>query len=267
MILSDTQIDRPAAVTCDGWPDNVVVTATDSKSGREPDNITTPRQDLVWQPADIVGAKEILIDYQGLVSLNTLVMLCKAFNGVTLEIRASIDNFVGSDVEVLAAGVVDTPNNILMVDISDSVASFQQLKFRFTTFSSSFLVQFIAVDNIINLPYLETDSDPASIEVEGDILMSKRTLAFLGGTKLSEKKSLPLNFGAVDIGSDADAVSRLAEETVEKFLPFFWIPDTGKENVAFGVFSQKKFNIPIISGTPTRRASRLTMITKGFYRG
>lgn len=84
---------KPAFTFCD-FAGAASVTATDTLSGTDPNNVLLATEDTVWSPADAVGIKEITLDLINPTPFNSTSFLGDNLDGVKVLTSTSTDNFV-----------------------------------------------------------------------------------------------------------------------------------------------------------------------------
>ena len=84
---------KPAFLFCD-YADAASVTATDTLTGTDPENVLFATEDTVWSPANATGAKDIVINVaNGSGSFDSTSFLGENLEGVNVLVSTSSDNF------------------------------------------------------------------------------------------------------------------------------------------------------------------------------
>lgn len=221
--------------------------ATDSYAGSSPSAMLSATEDTYWRPANVSGAKTVTIDLAEARLVDTLALLGQGLDGVTVEVRASTDGFITSNVQIVPDTVLVADVNAAWLDLQDEQTHvYRYWRLIFSTMGSAFRVAFACLCDRALLPWFEDDIDADSVEADGEHLMSAQGL-YLGSPQQNAMRELRLNLGAVTDG-EYFVIAHWAARCVATLNPFFLVPDTATPACLFGVVADKRFSAPYRNG-------------------
>jgi hypothetical protein len=230
--------------------------ATDTAANYAAANVLEGCEDTAWKPANTTGSKSLTIHLGGLLPIGQIALLGQYLNGVTLEVRGSIDNFAASDVQLSAAAVIGTSEFITAWRMF-AENLYTDIKLIFSGFGASFQVQHVACCRAVPLPFHDDGHDPDSFQPIGTHLIGTAG-TYLGATQLCTMRNLNLDFGQITTAQYLP-FQLWAEYCVMTMRPFFYVPDTAQPECYFGwVDAKYKFSAP--SKTGRRKISTIPFI-------
>jgi len=250
-------IYKPAFIYANYLP-TAAVTATDTATGFDPADVLEPVEDTGWKPTDVSEPKSLTIDLGVSVPWGCLAILGEYLNGVTLQVLASTDDFVGSSVEVSAAAVINT-GTFVSTWRSFTERNERYCRLIFSDMGASFEIHHVAICRYDQLPYLNDGHDPSVIQATGTHMISQAGY-YLGSNHQRTMKPLSLDFGQTTAAQFVK-LQRWADVCVNKMQPFFYVPDTGLPECWFGWLDEKyKFAAPSKEGA--RRIAPIPFTTR-----
>jgi hypothetical protein len=236
----------------------VAVTDTFSPAGNYAGvNVLNPTEDLTHRFANNVGIKDILIDQIDSRTLEFVALLGDFLDGVTMEVRASTDNFTVSDVQLLAATVISADLNCAWQALT-TTGDYRYLKIRLSGISSSLEVAHVCAGELIENPYFEEDWLPDNINATGKHLESSAGY-YVGSTVEKVMREMVIAPGQLTEVEFA-VYKNWAYECIAGMRPFFLVPEIDEDNVYFGWISDGVFSAPRPNGV--RDISEMTFITR-----
>ena len=212
------------------------VTATDTAAGLDPNDVLQAEEDNVWQPLNATGPKNLVIDLGASQELGCLGLVGESLNGVILEVRASSDNFVTSDVQMSAPATID---DFISTWRAWGNATYRYWKLVFSNLGASFLVAHLALCHFDFLPWFSDGMDPDAYQTTGYQLTSPGG-HYLGSNRLRTMRSIDLMWGKVTDAHYA-LFQAWAEVCVHQMNAFFLVPDSSQATCYFCWLSDPKF--------------------------
>ena len=236
-------MNRPAFIYAAYLP-GTTVAATDTAAGYAPADVLEGCEDSGWKPVDTTGSKSLTLDLGGAFLVGALAMTGEYLNGVTLEVRASSDNFALSDVQVSPpASIV----NFTTAWRNWSAGTWRYWRLIFSGIGASFLLHHVALGPFEPLPFHGDGHDPDTFGAEGDHLVSVSGY-YLGNSQRRAMRAISLGFGQVT-ADEYVLFQRWADVCVRTLRPFFYVPDTDGTDCLFGWIDAKyKFSAPYKNG-------------------
>lgn len=232
------------------WSDyrsTAAVTATDSYSGFDPDDILIGTEDTYHRFADNSGAKDYVIDLGVATLVNYVAILGKDIDQVLVTVAGSTDNFVASDVELFAEAPLSAVLNAAWMEIEEGV--YRYIKITFDNFPTDMRIAHVCLGTLQRLPFLEEDSDPDSYQADGEHSFSAQG-TYLGSTQRNAMRELPVMFGQVP-DYDYEAISTFADACIKTMRGCFFVPDSTAAECFFGVVKENTFRAPLKNGLRT----------------
>lgn len=236
-------MDQPLFIFADYLP-TATVTATDTASGYAAANVLQAHEDTSWKPADNTGTKTLTFDLTTPLSRGALAIAGEYLNGVSLEVRASTDDFVASDVEISAAAVISDPTTTYRLWTN---AQYRYWRLVFTDLGASTEIYHAALQRQDLLPFLDDGFDPDAYKTEGSHLLAVDG-HYLGSVQTRTMRELSLDFGQVT-AAEAVLFQRWADACVKTLRAFFFVPDSASATCHFGwVDAKYAFKAPYKKG-------------------
>jgi hypothetical protein len=220
------------------------ITASDTKSGTAAANLLEGSEDNSWQPANTSGSKTITIDLGIAQPIGAIAIAGEWLAGVSLEVRASTNNFSGSNVLISASAA--------MVEYLANYRSFTQASYRYwrltiSGHSTDTALYHLALSPGDLFPWSEEGTDPDSYQTTGSQLLSPDG-RFLGATRQRTMRHINYRPGQI---SDAEYLlfAAWADSCIKNLQPFFYVADSSSTACAFVWCSpQQKFEAPYKKG-------------------
>lgn len=218
-------------------------TATDSATGTAAADALLATEDpgVIWKPADITGTKSFTIDMGAAMALDCFALSGAGLSGITVEVRASTDNFSASDVQLLAG--TSMIGSISAWRKFTNAAEYQYYRLNFSSFGTDFYLAFVALDQLQLLPWLSDGHDPDQMETDTEDMESP-TGIYLGSVQNKIMRNLSLDFGQV-LDNELTIFQSWANDCFLAKRGFFYVPDSSASTVYFGRTDKKyKFTAP-----------------------
>lgn len=228
-------MSRPILIYADYLP-NAAVTATDTLVGLDPADILQAEEDNVWMPADVAAPKSLVIDLGAPQEIGCLGLVGENLNEVVLEVRASSDNFVSSDVQMAAAATI---TDFISAWRSWPNTSYRYWKLVFSNMNTSFSVAHVALCRLNFLPWFADGMDLDAIQTTGYQLVSPDG-RYLGSNRLRTMHNIDLIWGKVTDANYA-LFQPWAEACVHQMNAFFVVPDSSQATCLFSWLTDPKF--------------------------
>jgi hypothetical protein len=224
------------------------VTATDSAAGYDPNDILQAEEDNVWRPANASGPKVLTFDLGNPQAMGCLALVGENLNGVTLEIRASADNFVTSDIQICAATTI---NDFIATWRSWGNITYRWWRLVFTGMSPSFALAHAAFCHFDLLPWFADGMSIDAYQTTGTQLVSPDG-RFLGSNRQRTMRLIDLIWGKV---TDAHFLlfQPWGEYCIHGLSAFFLVPDSSQGACYFSWINDPKmiFKAPRTNGSLT----------------
>lgn len=246
-------MNQPLFIYADYLPTTTVI-ATDTAAGYSAASVLQAHEDTSHKFADDNGTKTLTFDLTAPLSRGAVAIAGEYLAGITLEIRASTDNFVASDVQVSAPAVISTP--VTAYRLWENT-SYRYWRLVFTDLGASTEIYHAAIQQQALLPFMEDGFDPDSYKTDGSQLIAVDG-HYLGAIQTRTLREQSLEFGQVT-DDEALLFQRWADACIKTIQGFFFIPDTAEATCHFGwvdakyVFkSQRKLGLREIGAIPFR---------------
>jgi len=185
-------MNRPAFIYA-AYPPAATVTATSTASGLTAADVLESTEDTGWRPATIAGAQSLTIDLGDSLPIGCVALAGEYLNGITLEVRASSDNFGGVDIQI-------SPPAALAQHVATwrqwTQAPYRYWKLIFTGLGLSTEIYHAALCRYEPLPFLDDGADPDIMQAEGSHLISQSGY-YMGSYQQRAMRALSLDFGQV----------------------------------------------------------------------
>lgn len=238
-------MNKPAFIYA-SYPPTASATATDTADGYSASDVLNSCEDTGWKPANQTGSKSLTIDLGAPTPWGCIALVGEYVNGVTLEVRASTDNFSSSNVQVSAPAAINS-GTFISAWRSFAARTERYCRFIFSGMGPSFEIHHVAVCQYNQLPYLTDGHDPSVIQSQGTHLKSVSGY-YLGSVRLNTMSPLSLDFGQVT-GAQFQKFELWADACVKQMQGFFYVPDTDQPECWFGTVDEKyKFAAPFKHG-------------------
>lgn len=232
------------------------VTATDTKAGLAALDILQAEEDNVWQPLNTTGSKSLTIDLGIAQDIGAIGIVGDYLASVTLEVRASTDNFSVSNVLMSAA---DTMADYITHCRLWANATYRYWRFTFTGMGAAFAVAHIALCQQNLLPWMDDGADLDAYQSEGTSLVSPDG-RFLGAARLRTMRTIPAKWGQIS-ASEYIPFQRWGDAALKNIRPFFFVPDSSLPGCYFAWCDPKqKFSAPMSNGL--RNIGSITMTAR-----
>lgn len=232
------------------------VTATDTKSGLSPLDVLAAEEDNVWQPLNVTGSKSLTIDLGMAQAMGALGIVGDYLAGVTLELRASSDNFATSDVQISSPSVMSDYITHYRLWAN---TSYRYWRLIFTGLGASTAVAHVALCSQDLLPFMDDGMDPDAYASVGTALISPDG-RFLGASRLRTMREIVAKWGQID-DSEYVLFQRWADASLKNIRPFFFVLDSSQAECHFAWCDPKqKFTAPYSNGL--RNVGSITMTAR-----
>ena len=242
------------------YPDAVptTVTATDTKAGADPLNIRGAIEGPSWQPADNIGAKELVLKFSASIPVDFIAVLGVALDGVLVEVRASTDDFGSSDDQLLAATALSAALNAAWLGFVGGIYS--EVKLVFTSFSTAMEIDHIAVGELKTVPYFKRGHDSDNSSPTGSHMVSTSAI-YNGATQQNLKQDFKIDFHPATVSKMLNLRAwRVA--CIDRIAPFFFVPDTDLALVHFCWMEKPSFSAPEMPGVGLFKIAPMTLTTR-----
>lgn len=233
IFISDNTPKQPTFLFAT-YPPGTTVADSPESAAYAPADVLQADETNGWRPVGTNGAHALIVSYPQPVQVEYFALVGKYIDGVTLEIRGSLDGFVASDVQLLPPvplfGTVAAWGSF-------PASSWLTLKYIFSSFSSDFMVKHIAAGTLALLPFMDDGFCAAPLQSEGDHLISHSGL-FLGSTTARVMRPFSLSFGQVTPVEEA-MFSTVMASCLRTAQGLFFVPDTSLPEVHFGWLDKK----------------------------
>lgn len=230
---------QPLFIYADYLP-TAAVTATDTATGYAAANILQAHEDSSWKPANVTGTKSLTVDLGTALTRGALAIAGEYLNGVTLEVRASTDNFVTSDVQVSAPAAIAAFTTTYRLWTN---AAYRYWRLIFTNIGTSTEIYHVAIQQQDLLPWHASDPYPEGYKTEGQQLVAVDGHN-LGAVQTRTMRNLNLDFGEV-LDTEYIIFQRWADSCVKTLRCFFYVADSSQASVYFGWVDPKyEFKAP-----------------------
>jgi len=248
-------MSQPTLIFCE-YDNTAAVTATSTLTGTDAADILISTEDTYHSPTS-TASYSIVLDGGVSITADIVAFLGANLDGVTVEVRGSTDNFVASDVQVLAGTALTA--NINSAYLAFTSASYRYFKFNISGHASNIRVAHICLDVAVDYPYFEKDPDIQNVTPEAKQLISQAGI-YVGTNQTKSMRELKLDWGQVT-AADLAIIQAWATHSIETVTSFFLIPDQAETDIFFGwLDGGGKFSAPLENGV--YRVASNTMTTR-----
>jgi len=238
----------------DQWAATATVTASSTASGFDADDVLVLSETGGWSPSSLT-APYLVIHDTTVTTRDTLVIRGKNLDGVSVELRSSLDNFVASDDQELASTALTVNDNSAWLDVATFAAYY--FKPIFTGMSSDTVIDYVGVISRTELPLLENDFDANAVKSVGGDLYSAGGI-YNGSYQQRAERELTINPGVLSTTQLADWLD-VVDNTIASRAPFFFVPDADDTDVFFGTWINPQFAAPIDTKAGLHKARAMKM--------
>lgn len=182
-----------------------------------------------WKPLSITGSHSLVIDYGAAVTVDCLALAGKSLSGVLVEIWGSATADFASPVQILAATAL---TGSIAAWLRHPTAGYRYFKYIFSNHGSGFMIKHLVPALLVPLPFFNDGVCLSPLQAEGEHLISHAGL-FLGSMTNRVMRTFLLDPGQVTTVEKAQ-FDAWAAACVRTAQGFFFVPDTGQENIYFG---------------------------------
>lgn len=234
-------MDEPLFVYAN-YPDAVTVTLANAAAGQVGTDVLEANEDTYVSPA--AATLTLTIDLLTPFSCGCLAIAGENLNGVSLELRASSDNFVGSDVLISAAAPL---YGYIAAWRLFTPVTYRYFRVVITGATSGTRIYHLALAPALLLPYMADGADLDAFQSTANHILSPQG-HFMGSELTKCERKISLSWGQV-MEAEYGLFLLWAYACVQTPKAFFFVPDSGVTTCIFGYTDQNyKFSAPMKNG-------------------
>lgn len=219
-------MDQPLFIYAD-YPESAAVTLSNAAAGQYGTDMLQANEDTYVSPA--ATALTITIDLLAPVSCGCLAVAGENLHGVSLELRASTDNFVSSNVLVSAVAPL---YGYIAAWRPFATVSYRYYRVSITGATTDTRIYHLALAPLLLLPYMADGADLDAFQSTANHVLSPQG-HFLASQLMKTERKIPLGWGQV-MEDEYQLFLAWSAACVANSKAFFFVPDAGVSTCYFG---------------------------------
>lgn len=248
---------QPAFLYADAVP--TTVTATDTKTGTDPLNVTQAIEGPHWSPLNNTGVKELVLKHSAALPVDFVALLGVALDGVQVEVRGSTDDFATVDDQLSPATALSASLNSAWVGFTGG--AYSEIKLVFTSFSSALEIDHVAVGTLKTIPYFKRGHDSDNSTPTGNHMVSTSGV-YNGVTQQNLMRDFKIDIHPATVAKMVN-LRAFKAACIDRIAPFFFVPDTDLTLVHFCWMKKPKFSAPEMAGVGLFKVAPMILTTRG----